>query len=303
MAAASGPVRYLFLRREGPEREGEPADWPPPVLDVTSDDQACVALQVAATADGWSVTPLAKVPPLDAIPADTFVLSRDTALGLLLGRGDDVVALLAARAERTEPKEPERLTHLVVFPTEGALARRARPTVVPASAIVLSDFVERGGQTRAAMDLRLSAAELSELPPWLPDATLEGIASSVVDQAVLSARARHMLTLEVNAGRVAVHGRAELATSAQAAVVALEGTAGVLEVGEHILVDEQLTDAVERALAEKGITDVHALAEHGLISLHGEAPDAATRRQAEDIAARVTGVRGVVNRLAVRASV
>lgn len=302
MAAASGPVRYLFLRRDGPEREGEPPDWPPPIVDVTSDDRVCAALMLAATAGGWSVTALAKLPAEQDIPADSFVLSRDTALGLLLGRGEDVVALLAARVEQIDAKEPERLTHLVVYPTEGGLARRPRPTVVPSASIVLSDFVERDGHTRAAMDLRLSATELAELPPWMPDASIEGMASGVVDQAVLSARARHMLTLEVHAGRVSLHGRAELATTAQAAVVALEGTPGVIEVGEHILVDEQLTDAVEQALAAKGITGVRALAEHGLISLHGETPDAATRRQAEDIAARVTGVRGVVNRVEVRAT-
>jgi osmotically-inducible protein OsmY len=120
---------------------------------------------------------------------------------------------------------------------------------------------------------------------------------------VLSPRARHMLTLEVHAGRVSLHGRAELATSVDEAIGALETAPGVIDVVSHVLLDEALTDQVEVALAERGIVGVTALAEHGLVSLHGVAKDAATRRKAEDAAARIPGVRGVVNRIEIAASV
>jgi hypothetical protein len=275
------------------------------VLGVLSDDAACAALQLVATADGWHATPLPSVPPVEEIPENTLVVTRDTEMGFLLGRpGDDLVALLGARVERWASSEPEQLTHIIVFPTAGGVARRQpRPLVVPASAIVLSSYAERAGRAEASLDLRMSPGELAEAIPWMPDATIEQISSGVVDSVVLSARARHMLVTEVHAGRVALHGRAELSTTVEAAVQALETTPGVVEVANHVLVDESLTDLVEQELAAKGITGIRALAEHGLISLHGEAPDAATRRKAEDTAARIPGVRGVVNRIEVRAGV
>jgi hypothetical protein len=302
MAAGSHPVHYLFLRREGPPREGDPPDWPTTITRMGSDDVMCVAVQLAAAADGWHAEPLQRVPPTAEIPEDALVLTRDTELGLLLGRSDDAVAFLGARVEMVAPKEPGRLTHVVVQPHTSGLARRPRrPVVVPATALVLSNYAERQGRTEASLDLRFGASDLADMTPWLPDETIEALAARALDGAVLSIRARHLITLEVEAGRVSLHGRAELASSAEAAVSALQATPGVVDVVDHLLIDESLQDLVEQALAAKGITNVRALAEHGLISLHGETEDPKTRRQAEDIAARVTGVRGVVNRIVVRA--
>lgn len=304
MAAGSHPVHYLFLRREGPAQEGDPLDWPTAITRVGSDDVMCVAIQLAAAEDGWRAEPLQRIPPIEEIPENALVLTRDTELGFVLGRSDETVVFLGCRVEETAPNEPGRVTHVVVYAQSGGLARRLRrPVVVPTTALVLSSYAEHQGQTQASLDLRLSAGDLADMTLWLPDESIEPLASRAVDDAVLSVRARHLMTLEVQAGRVSLHGRAELASHAEAAVAALQATPGVVDVVDHLLVDESLQDLVEQALAAKGITGIRALAEHGLISLHGEAEDPKSRRQAEDIAARVTGVRGVVNRIVVRASV
>jgi hypothetical protein len=304
MTAASKPVRYFFMRREGPAQAGDPPDWPPVVTRVGAEDVTCAAIQLAAAADGWHAEPLQQVPGMEAIPEHALVVTLDTELGLLEGRGgDEIVALLGVRVEECAPREPDRVTHFVVQPRAGTVLRRlSRPVVAPASTLVLSTYAERGGQSEATLDLRLAPGDLAEMPVWLPDAAIEPLAERAVDRAVLSPRARHLITIEVHAGRVALHGRAELASNAEAAVRELEATPGVLDVADHLLVDESLQDVVEQALAAKGITGVQALAEHGLISLHGVTPDKATSRQAEDIAAGVTGVRGVVNLIEVRAT-
>ena len=304
MAATTNPVHYLFMRREGPAQPGDPEDWPPTVTQVGSEDVICVAIQLTAAEDGWRAQPLQQVPVVEDIPENALVVTRDTELGFSEGRGGDAVAaLLGARVENDTPKEPGLLTQVVIQARGGPLPWRVtRAVVVPAAALVLSSYAERGGRSEATLDLRLAPSDLADLPVWLPDAAIEPAAARAVDRAVLSPKARHQIVIEVQAGRVSLHGRVELASAAEAAVRELEATPGVLDVADHLLVDESLQDVVEQALAAKGITGVRALAEHGLISLHGEAKDAATRRQAEDIAADVTGVRGVVNQIEVRAT-
>jgi osmotically-inducible protein OsmY len=304
MTAASGPVRYLFLRREGPAKDSDLPGWPPAVAQVGAEDTVCVAVQLTASGDGWRADPLQGVPEAADIPENVLVVTRDTELGFTLGRPTDtVVMLLGARVEEVAPKEPGLLTHLVVARPDGAGRRAGQPLVVPASAMVVTHYVEHEGRTEAALGLRMAPGDLGSATPWMMDAAVTAHATSAVDRAVLSARARHLITLEVRAGRVSLHGRAELASHEEAAIRDLEATPGVVDVVSHLLVDESLTDLVERALADKGITGVTALGEHGLISLHGVAPDSATRRKAEDTAARIPGVRGVVNRIEVHASV
>lgn len=302
MAVARGPARYLYLRREESADESDLKDWPPPTLLRGDDDADCGAVQMTASEDGWSVEPLERVPPVDEIPEGALVMSRETELGFTAGRPDTTVTLLGMRVEEIEPKKPGRLTHLVVYGRGGGFgARISRPIVVPAAMIVVSHYAEHGGTTQATLDFQMASGDLIRFAPWLPDAAIAPLAANAVDEAVLSPRARHGITIEVHSGRVALHGRTEIASNEEAAVSRLEQTPGVVDVASYLLIDESLQDLVEQALAEKGITNVRALAEHGLISLHGEAPDSATRRKAEDTATRVTGVRGVVNRIEVPA--
>ncbi len=304
MAAASGPVRYLYLRREGPDKQGDPKGWPPALPQVGAEDLICVAVHLGPDETSWRAEPLSRVPDINEIPENTLVVTRDTEFGFISGRPTDQISLLlAARVEAIAPDEPGLLTHLVVSRPSAPGHRIGAPVVVPASAMVVTDYVERGGYATAALGFRLSPAELADMTPWMPDDAIEPAAIYAVDQAVLSPRARHLITIEVRAGRVSLHGRAEIDSNEESAVQALRATPGVVDVVSHLLADEALKDVVERALADKGITSISALSEHGLVSLHGVAEDSAMRRKAEDIASRIPGVRGVVNRVEVRATV
>jgi hypothetical protein len=303
MTAASGPVHYLFLRRDGPASEDDPSGWPPAIAEAGSEDFVCVAAQMAVTEDGWQAEPLQQVPDLDDIPENALVVTRNTELGFTQGRSAEVTSLLLGlRVEETSPDRPSRLTHVVVTRAGVPGRRGGPPIIVPATGLVVTQYLERAGRTEAALGLRYSPGDMAMMKQWLPDTAIEEVASHVVDRAVLSPRARHLLTLEVHAGRVSLHGRAELATSVESAQRELEAAPGVVDVVSHVLLDEALTEIAEQELAAKGITGVTALAEHGLISLHGITKDAATRRKAEDAVARIPGVRGVVNRIEVSGS-
>jgi BON domain len=304
MTAASGPAHYLYLRRVGPATEDDPNGWPPAIADLASEDAVCVAAQLTSAEGGWRVVALDAVPAVADIPEDSLVVTRDTELGFTQGRHTEATALLLGlRVEDDHPGQPCRLDHVVVTPAGMPGRRTGAPRVIPSHALVITEYREQHGQSQAAIGLRLTPADLQEAKQWMVDVAVEAVASRAVDRAVLSPRARHMLTLEVHAGRVSLHGRAELATNVDAAIQELEAAPGVIDVVSHVLLDETLTDQVEQALADSGITGVTALSEHGLVSLHGVAKDAATRRKAEDTVARIPGVRGVVNRIEVTASV
>lgn len=301
MAAAAGPVRYLYLRQQSSTANGASRSWPPPNDQLAADDVVCASVQLVATEQGWAASALDHIPALEEIPDGALVLTSASELGFTAGRPDSAVSVLGVRVE--EAAGPTMLlTHLVVQAADGGgLERRGTraPSIVPAQLIVVTNYEERGGRTAASLDLRMAPSELGRYPVWLPDAAILPLALDAVDQAVPSPRARHGMTLEVHCGRVALHGRVEIVSSADAAIAELERTQGVVDVANYLLIDETLQDAVEQALAAKGITQVRALAEHGLISLYGRVLDRDARYAAQDVAAKVTGVRGVVNQIAI----
>jgi osmotically-inducible protein OsmY len=182
--------------------------------------------------------------------------------------------------------------------------------VAPIEALVLSEYVERGDSAEAQLDLRLTPTEFAALPPFLPDETILRLVNAtltqdaVVQNAYSYSEHRHSdVMAEVEAGRVSLYGRADLASAGEQAIVALEATPGVVEVADYLLYLEDLQAKVEEALAAKGLEGIIVLSEHALIILRGEVPDAKTRYQAEDIAKGVPGVRGVVNDIVVNAQV
>jgi hypothetical protein len=301
MSATSGPVHYIYLRSTGAPTDGGQPAWPP--AEVTSDGESVVAeaAQMVVDADGWHVAPLAALPALEAIPENALVVTRASELTFTDERAADASAQLLGL--RVEPQGAgDVLTHLVVLPVSGSGKVGAQARVAPVAALMLTEYAERGGRSIASLGLRGGPRELAEMPVWLPDPQVQASAEAAVDRAVLPPHARHLITLETHAGRVALHGRSELESYAEAAEAELLTSPGVVDVANHLLVDEALTDMVDQALAAAGISGVYSLAEHRLISLHGTVEDASTRRKAEDVARKVTGVQGVLNRIAVRVS-
>jgi hypothetical protein len=272
---------------------------------VVSDGESVVAVaaQMMADADGWHVASLATLPRPDDIPENVLVVTRESELTFTDERAADASAqLLALRVEQQGAGAWDLLTHLVVLPVSGSGKIGPQGHVAPAAALLLTEYAERGGRSMASLGLRGGPRELAEMPVWLPDPMVQASAEAAVDRAVLPPHARHVITLETHAGRVSLHGRAELESYAEAAEVELLASPGVVDVANHLLVDESLTDTVDQALAAAGITGVYSLAEHRLISLHGTVDDERARRKAEDVARKVTGVQGVLNRVAVRAA-
>ncbi|HLZ22788.1 MAG TPA: BON domain-containing protein [Ktedonobacterales bacterium] len=309
MQVMSGPVRYFYLRNaRGPE---DVHNWPPAIKPLEGpDNKVFTIVRLYADAAGWRAEggDDAGNQPLDGVPP--LVLTRRTVLGLLQEgkrtRAD--VGLLGVRVVNLNAKGVEYVTHLVVHALSGSGTGISRaPMVVPIEAMVLSEYLEHGSHAEAQLDLRLSPTEYASMPAFLPDdIILRGARQAINETFQSTARfytyaniAKHGISLEVEAGRVSLHGRVDLDTAGEQARAALLATPGVVEVADHLLYLEDLKDQVEHALDAKGIENVAVLVEHALVVLRGEAPDSKTRYQAEDIARGIPGVRGVVNDIVV----
>jgi hypothetical protein len=309
MQAISGPVRYFYLRKaRGPE---EVPNWPPTIKPLEGpDNKICVVVRLYADTAGWRADAGddAGNLPVDGVPP--LVLTRRTVLPLLQegkrSRAD--VELLGVRVVNLNSKGIEYATHLVVHALSGSgMGIPRAPVVVPVEAMVVSEYVEHGSHAEATLALRLSPAEYASMPAFLPDAVILRAAKQTINQTFQSTArfynygnmAKHGVSLEVEAGRVSLHGRVDLKTAGDQARAALLATPGVVEVADHLLYIEDLKDQVERALEAKGLDNIVVLMEHALIILSGEVPDTKTRYQAEDIARGIPGVRGVVNDIVV----
>lgn len=315
MQVVSGSVRYFFLKAAGQQ---EIPQWPPKNKPLEGPDNiVTIAVRLyPMTAAGWRAEPVTKdaATPSSSPPETAFVLTSNTALGLLQDgkRGRAEVGLLGVRVVNLDNKGTEYATHLVVHALPGSgLGSTRQVTIAPIDALVLGEYIEHGDRAEAALDLRVSPADYATLPQYLPDEQVQRLAKDTLDLAVQNTArfysygpyARHGITTEVEAGRVSVYGRVDLATTGEQIRRALEATPGVVEVADHLLYVEDLKEKVEQALAAKNLDYIQVLSEHALIILIGDVPDSKTRYQAEDIAKRIPGVRGVVNNLAIQTPV
>lgn len=311
MHTVTGPVRYFYLRK--PRGQEDVPDWPPLTKPLEGpDNKVCAAVRLYADSEGWRAE-CAESTPAPATDADpAFVLNRNTALGLLQDgkRTKADVQLLGVRVVNLNSKGIEYATHLVVRALPGSgFGLSRRPVVVPTDAIVLGEYIEHGDRAVAALDLRITPAEYANVPLFLPDARILPVARRALDQTVLSTArfysygnvAKHGISLEVEAGRVSLHGRVDLRDVGDQVRDAMLATPGVVEVADHLLYVEDLQANVEAALAAKGLGSVQVLSEHALIVLDGMVADTKSRYSAEDIARAVPGVRGVVNNIVVQA--
>lgn len=309
MQAAAGPVRYFYLRRaHGPE---DVQNWPPTSKPLEGpDNKICAIVRLYAESAGWRAemgdAPVEQSP--DGTPP--MVLTRRTVFGLVNdGKPTRAeVELLGVRVVNLNAKGTEYATHLVVHALPGSGFGIPRsPRVVPLDVMVLSEYVEQGSLAEAKLDLRLAPADYATTPAFLPDDVILRAARQAINETFQSTArfysygnmAKHGISLEVEAGRVSLHGRVDLTTAGEQARAALLATPGVVEVADHLLYLEDLQDQVERALEAKGLENIEVLVEHALVVLGGEVADTKTRYAAEDIARGIPGVRGVVNDIVV----
>lgn len=311
MHTVTGPVRYFYLRK--PRGQEDVPDWPPLTKPLEGpDNKVCAAVRLYADSEGWRAEYVESLaaPVTGQDPA--FVLNRNTALGLLQDgkRTKADVQLLGVRVVNLDAKGVEYATHLVVRAMTGSgFGLSRRPIVVPADAIVLGEYIEHGDRAVAALDLRVTPAEYANMPIFLPDAQILPAARRALDQTVLSTArfysygnvAKHGISLEVEAGRVSLHGRVDLRDVGDQVREAMLATPGVVEVADHLLYVEDLQENVQAALEAKGMGAIQVLSEHALIVLDGVVADSKARYAAEDIARKIPGVRGVVNNIVVQA--
>lgn len=315
MQVMSGSVRYFFLKAPGQQ---EIPHWPPKnkTLEGPNNIVTLAVRLYPMTAAGWRAEPVTKdaTTTPGSAPESAFVLTSNTALGLLQDgkRGRAEVGLLGVRVVNLDNKGVEYATHLVVHALPGSGLGSTRQVVIaPIDALVLSEYIEHGDRAEAALDLRIAPADYATLPQYLPDEEVQRLAKDTLELAVQNTArfysygpyARHGITIEGEAGRVSVYGRVDLATTGDQIRHALEATPGVVEVADHLLYIEDLKGKVEQALAAKNLDYIQVLSEHALIILLGDVPDSKTRYQAEDLAKRIPGVRGVVNNLVVQTPV
>lgn len=294
MRVLSGPPRYFFLRRARGVRE-ELAHWPPEDKSPEApDNQICVAARLYPVEGAWRAEAVEAEAVLKEQVEGAFILTRETVLGLSRDQRSPITfALLGVRVIKMD--DGEFASHLVVRVTGGmGPGAPSAPLVLPISAMILGRYIEHGARAEAELDLRLSPAQIASAPAYLPDARIHRAVSLTLDQAILSAVARHAVTYEVLAGRVSLYGRADLTALGEEIRAALSRAPGVVDIDDHIIYVDQLKEQVEQALTAKGMGDIAVLSEHGLIALRGVVPDSRTRYKAKDTAASIPGVRGVI---------
>jgi osmotically-inducible protein OsmY len=297
MPAITGPARYVFLRRA---HGGEDVPrWPPKVTPFQwPENVVATGVRLGRDEIGWRVEAIDGGDAPQTDPTGGLWFSRATAFGRIAGGRPNhaVFELLGARLVRPEEKGPEYASHLIVrLSSGGAWGMPKEAVVVPMDAMVIGGYFERRGQVDVAtFDLRLTNDEVALLQPYLPDSAIQRLAEQALDVAVPNPRQRHDMLVEVESGRVALHGSCEFSSTGDAARAELERTPGVIEVVDHMQYDEDILSQVTEALAAKGLGALDVLTEHNLVSLHGVVPDRATAYKARDIALKIPGVRGVV---------
>jgi osmotically-inducible protein OsmY len=110
------------------------------------------------------------------------------------------------------------------------------------------------------------------------------------------------IRVSVRNGVVILAGNVELGTQAALAARLVSRIAGVRDVINLLLADDQLQTSVAAAMHHDPRLRRHELrvrVELGRVTLMGSVPDAAGRDAAQDVAAAVRGVRGVTNQLRV----
>jgi osmotically-inducible protein OsmY len=268
-----------------------------------------VAVRLYPEELGWRAALVTRDADLNADADGAFLMTRQTNLGLApegrSGATGVVLKLMGVRVINADSKGVEYVSHLVVRVTGGMMGAPSQPIVAPIETLLLGEYAERdggdGSRAQATLDLRLTPGDVSNLPLYLPDAAISRYVTHTLDETVLTPQARHAVTFEVEGGRVSLYGRPELESLGEEIRAALWRTPGVVDIADHMLYGAELERQVEEALADRGLTAVTVLYEHGLINLRGEVPDNATRHKAKDLALRIPGVRGVVNDLQVAA--
>jgi BON domain len=204
---------------------------------------------------------------------------------------------VAGRLSRLWCDRHSGLLTYVLLQQEAGLLRRSSERVVAAELL---------GPLRASgLELKLSRADLSQLPLFVPDEKILADIQLAFESALPDPRARREVKMRVEDGHVTLAGSvdgAELLDRARRMASAVVGVRGLTV---DLVVQEALASQVEasvgRALAERAIQGarVRAYTEHGIVYLEGRVTAPELRDALEGAALAVPGVLVVVNNLSV----
>lgn len=142
---------------------------------------------------------------------------------------------------------------------------------------------------------------LLSLPDYGPDIDLGAeVDKALWDDESLRDTDYHEIGLTVQDGIVSLRGHVATLLNKNRAEEAARSVAGVLRVENHLVVDDELVIDVAQALGRDQRTCpemIYVGAQNGIIILNGQVTNTAVRDVAEELAASVPQVRGVVNHL------
>lgn len=182
-----------------------------------------------------------------------------------------------------------RASHFVM--RKGSL--RPRDIIVPVEWIVRS--------TPERLELSVPRSELDQLPPYRDDEELREAVEQALwrdDSIRIEVLEQDALILQVHDGIVTLSGYIRSRAQHRRMEALIRQVPGVLEIEDQTIADDELEIAVAAALAQDNRTRgqlIRVRARLGYVNLLGDVPDAAVRDAAEEVAARVPGVRAVMN--------
>lgn len=137
------------------------------------------------------------------------------------------------------------------------------------------------------------------------DKALERVVKEVVlaDPVLRALLTYKQVSVEVRDGVVTLRGHASISAHRQMIEHIVRGVPGIQGVANHIITDDRLDIQVAQALAGDPRTRPEMIlvnTSRGYVYLSGTVTDESRRTAAEEVAASVSGVRGVVNGIRVR---
>ncbi len=154
---------------------------------------------------------------------------------------------------------------------------------------------------RENVHLSVEKRALENLAEYSPDLALAmEVDKAIWADEILRDTNFNEIDVTVESGIVFLRGHVSSSVNLRRVENAIRSVAGVLGIQNHLVVDDDLVSDVARALCNDNRTHlggVYVGAQKGVVTLNGRVSSATVREAAEEVAASVSQVRGVVNYL------
>ena len=155
------------------------------------------------------------------------------------------------------------------------------------------------GVDQKTVRLSVEKQALESLPDYRSDPALAvDIDNALWADDILRATDYDEINVTVQDGIVRLRGSVITSINKSRAEAAVCSIPGVLDIENHLVVDDELAIDVAQALARDARTRLETVtvgAHNGVIALYGRVANAVVREVAEEVAANVPQVRGIIN--------